>query len=43
MKDEAKVTMTGQWVKRRAEILEDFDFFEYREGNYWPGAAVRTE
>jgi hypothetical protein len=36
MKDGTKGTMPGQWAKRRAEILEDFDFLEYRERNYRP-------
>jgi hypothetical protein len=34
VKDGTDVTMPGQWAKRRAEILEDFDFFEYRERSY---------
>ncbi len=34
VKDGKKVTMAGQWAKRRAEILEDFDFLEYRERSY---------
>jgi hypothetical protein len=42
-KDETKVTMPGQWATRRAEILEDFDFFEYRERSYRPEAAARIE
>jgi len=34
MRDGTKVTTPGQWAKRRAEILEDFDFLEYRERSY---------
>ena len=36
MKGERRHSMPGQWTKRRAEILEDFDFFEYRERSYRP-------
>jgi hypothetical protein len=33
-KDETKVAMPRQWAKRRAEILDDFSFSEYRQRSY---------